>query len=321
MPSTVYVGLAVTSNAATATATATFSNVAVAAPTSTNKPPTVALSAPAGGSTYTAPASVTLTATAGDVDGSISKVDFYAGTQLVGSDTSSPYSVTWSNVAAGSYSLTAVATDNDGATTTSQAVPVTVERDGQQTADRSAFGAGSRDDVNTAPASITLTAATTDTDGTIAKVDFYAGTQLVRIRHVQSVRRDVDERRRSGATASPRSPPTTPARRRRQPLSSSRSRHSPRFRLQLSFTPGGGLCDERHVLLSGAPPRDRQRVRHSCRSRNIGKPAIVSGTISVDISSLVDPLPAGSYYAVDRHDRPRRLDPERAVRGIHQVAA
>jgi hypothetical protein len=33
-------------------------------------------------------------------------------------------------------------------------------------------------------------------------------------------------------------------------------------------------------------------------TRNLGKPAVVSGEISVDISTLVNPLPAGSYYAV-----------------------
>lgn len=33
-------------------------------------------------------------------------------------------------------------------------------------------------------------------------------------------------------------------------------------------------------------------------SRNLGKPAVVGGEISVDISTLVDPLPEGFYYAV-----------------------
>ena len=54
------------------------------------------------------------------------KVDFYAGTQLLGSDSSSPFTFTWNNVAAGTYSLTAVATDNAGAKTTSQTITVNV---------------------------------------------------------------------------------------------------------------------------------------------------------------------------------------------------
>ena len=67
-----------------------------------------------------------VSATAADADGSIAKVEFYAGPTLVGTDTSSPYSVPWNNVPAGTYSLTAVAIDNGGAKTTSPAVSITV---------------------------------------------------------------------------------------------------------------------------------------------------------------------------------------------------
>src|SRR5204862_484060 len=91
-----------------------------------NQAPTVSLTAPANGATFTAPATITVSATAADADGTVAKVDFFAGTTLIGTDTSSPYSISWSNVAAGSYSLTAVATDNAGATTTSAARTITV---------------------------------------------------------------------------------------------------------------------------------------------------------------------------------------------------
>ena len=53
-------------------------------------------------------------------------VDFYVGSQLIGTDTTSPYSAAWTNVAAGTYSLTARARDNSGGTQTSGAVTVTV---------------------------------------------------------------------------------------------------------------------------------------------------------------------------------------------------
>ncbi|WP_434213128.1 glycosyl hydrolase family 18 protein [[Pseudomonas] boreopolis] len=91
-----------------------------------NTPPTVALTAPIAGTTYSAGATITLSAAASDSDGTISKVEFFRGTTSLGSDTSAPYSVTWSGATAGSYSLTAKATDNAGATTTSGAVPITV---------------------------------------------------------------------------------------------------------------------------------------------------------------------------------------------------
>jgi hypothetical protein len=69
---------------------------------------------------------VAISATAADSDGAVSSVDFYQGATLLGTDSTSAYSFTWSNVAAGSYSLTARATDNGGTVTTSAAIPVTV---------------------------------------------------------------------------------------------------------------------------------------------------------------------------------------------------
>jgi hypothetical protein len=64
-----------------------------------------------------------------DADG-IGKIDVYANSTLIGTvagnDEVSDYQFTWSNVPAGSYSLTAVATANGGATTTSSPVPITV---------------------------------------------------------------------------------------------------------------------------------------------------------------------------------------------------
>ena len=126
MPATVYVGLAVTSHNTAALATATFSNVVISAAISSNAPPDVSMSGPAPGASYTAPANISISATAGDVDGSVVRVDFYAGTQLVGSDTASPFTATWSNVPAGTYGLTAVATDNEGETATSVPITMTV---------------------------------------------------------------------------------------------------------------------------------------------------------------------------------------------------
>ena len=91
-----------------------------------NKPPTVALTSPAANASSTAPANLTVTAEAADSDGTISKVEFFAGSTMIGTDTSSPFTITWTNVAAGSYTLTAKATDNSGALKTSAPVPVAV---------------------------------------------------------------------------------------------------------------------------------------------------------------------------------------------------
>ena len=91
-----------------------------------NQPPSVALTAPANGASVSSGAAITVSANATDSDGSIAKVEFFRGGSSLGSDTSAPYAVTWSNASAGSYQLTAVATDNQGATTTSAARSITV---------------------------------------------------------------------------------------------------------------------------------------------------------------------------------------------------
>ncbi|HLP01541.1 MAG TPA: Ig-like domain-containing protein, partial [Opitutaceae bacterium] len=88
--------------------------------------PTVSITSPAGGASFTAGTTIVIDATAADADGTVTSVAFYRGTTLIGTDTTAPYSVSWTNPTAGTYSLTAVATDDDGLTTTSAAVSITV---------------------------------------------------------------------------------------------------------------------------------------------------------------------------------------------------
>ena len=99
-------------------------NITVTAPV--NQPPVVSLTSPASGTTFTDPATVTLTASASDTDGSISKVEFYNGATKLGESAATPFTFTWSSVASGTYSLTARAYDNLGASATSAAVSITV---------------------------------------------------------------------------------------------------------------------------------------------------------------------------------------------------
>jgi len=95
----------------------------------TNLPPTVSISAPSGGANYpTAPASFTLSATAnaGEVNGWVTKVEFYVNGSLVNTDTAAPWSYSVSGLANGSYTLTAKVFDQLSATTTSAPITVTV---------------------------------------------------------------------------------------------------------------------------------------------------------------------------------------------------
>jgi chitinase len=75
---------------------------------------------------FVAGTDITLAATATDANGFVTKVDFYRGTTLIGTDTSSPYSVAWTNPQKGNYDLTAKATDNSGLSTTSAVVSINV---------------------------------------------------------------------------------------------------------------------------------------------------------------------------------------------------
>ncbi|MEJ2173867.1 MAG: S8 family serine peptidase [bacterium] len=90
-------------------------------------PPTVTLTEPTSGAVYVTPADITLTAIASDSDGTISRVEFYAGVVKIGEATTPPYTFTWSGVGPGVYSLTARAIDNQLGVAVSAPVTVTVE--------------------------------------------------------------------------------------------------------------------------------------------------------------------------------------------------
>ena len=93
----------------------------------TNPPPAVVLTAPAGSATnFTAAASVSLSAEADANYNPISLVSFYANGNFLGSATNLPYALTATGLAAGNYSLTAVAVDGSGLSSTSAPVNITV---------------------------------------------------------------------------------------------------------------------------------------------------------------------------------------------------
>jgi hypothetical protein len=91
-----------------------------------NPPPSVTLTGPTNGSVVTAAASVSLIAEAAAQYNTLSFVDFYIGSALLGSVTNPPYSLTTSGLGAGSYALKAVAVDGSGLTATSAVVNITV---------------------------------------------------------------------------------------------------------------------------------------------------------------------------------------------------
>lgn len=94
-----------------------------------NTYPSVVITFPSGVIKFNAPATITINANPSDIDGTIKEVEFFSGDSSIGYKTSSPWSITWDLVQAGTYSLTAVATDDLDARTTSAAVIVYVKSD------------------------------------------------------------------------------------------------------------------------------------------------------------------------------------------------
>ena len=87
-----------------------------------NVPPTVSVTNPPDGAVLSAPATITLAATASDSDGSVANVQFFQGTASLANVTSSPYSAAVNNLGAGDYTFSAVATDNGGLSATNAIV-------------------------------------------------------------------------------------------------------------------------------------------------------------------------------------------------------
>lgn len=156
----------------------------------TNLPPTVSIISPQNGAVFYTPTNILLAAKAGDPDGSVTNVEFCAGTKDLGPGTmvvldppgvngvTGPvWILNWLNVPVGDHALTAVATDNGGASTTSDPVNITVLQ-GPTTnlppvvriispANGSIFHA---------PVNIPLYAFASDPDDSVASVEFFAGT-------------------------------------------------------------------------------------------------------------------------------------------------
>lgn len=146
---------------------------------SVNAAPKATLAASA--TTLTVPATLMLTATASDDDGTVAKVQFYAGNNYLGEAATAPYTFSIPVTIAGSFTFTAVAVDDKGLTGTSNPVGVVATASGGGTPGNIApqVSLGATQTTFAAPGSTTLTATANDSDGTIANVKFYNGGNLV----------------------------------------------------------------------------------------------------------------------------------------------
>jgi hypothetical protein len=88
--------------------------------------PSVALLSPPFGALLSEGDTIELRANASDADGTVTAVEFYANGALLGEDRLAPHNLTWSNLVAGVFDLTAVAVDDTLERSTSSISRVTV---------------------------------------------------------------------------------------------------------------------------------------------------------------------------------------------------
>jgi hypothetical protein len=138
--------------------------------------PSVELTSPAAGARFPIPATLQLTASARS-EHAIARVEFYQGNTKLGEATTAPYEITWREPVTGDYALSAIAVDDTGAHTLSRLVNVTVYNPNNQmpAIDLAPPSGGTR---LTAPATLALTATASDSDGTIANVEFLNGVKF-----------------------------------------------------------------------------------------------------------------------------------------------
>ncbi|WP_158623629.1 Ig-like domain-containing protein [Corallococcus llansteffanensis] len=153
-------------------------NVEVSAPVNVtvvrdNTPPTVSITSPSAGATVRS--TVQVQATAID-DTQIVRVELYVDGALIGTDSSSPYAISWNpnSMANGSHTLTVKAYDSYGNVGTSPAVVVTVARDvTAPTVSVSSPAEGAT------VSSYAFFAANAADDDVISKVDYFLDGQLL----------------------------------------------------------------------------------------------------------------------------------------------
>ena len=154
-----------------------FDNIYYTGGVSVNPAPIVAITNLANDTVFTTPAAINIQTNASDPNGSITKVDFFNGTKLIGTKTTAPFSFTWNTAAQGIAQVIAKATDNQGKITTSKPVMVLIAAPGN-TSPQVSITSPTAATPYRKPAKVVISANVTD-DGSIYKVEYFNGTTLL----------------------------------------------------------------------------------------------------------------------------------------------
>ena len=92
-----------------------------------NASPTISITSPKSGAVIPAGQPIDILTSTGDSDGFVAKVEFFNGATKIGESLAQPFSFHWASPPPGPATLTALATDNGGAQTVSNAVPISIQ--------------------------------------------------------------------------------------------------------------------------------------------------------------------------------------------------
>jgi endoglucanase Acf2 len=104
-----------------------FDEVLVIVSQTGNTDPSVSITSPNNGTSFSEGSEISITTLASDIEGAVSLVAFYDGATKIGEDNTTPFSFVWKEAALGAHQITAVATDERGAQGTSQVVNIQVD--------------------------------------------------------------------------------------------------------------------------------------------------------------------------------------------------
>ena len=134
-----------------------------------NSSPSISITSPAEAEAFTETSDITISVTATDLDGTITLVEFYDGATKIGESLTAPFTFVWSGATVGAHQISAVATDNGGAQSTSQSVNITVNEvmactETSNEAQQGSFSTGYIATFETVGSTVTFTFELLDTD-------------------------------------------------------------------------------------------------------------------------------------------------------------
>lgn len=144
-----------------------------------NLSPTVSFSSPTNNAHIPEGSAITLLANASDEDGQVTQVEFLAGDQTVAIVTQAPFEASWTAAQAVSQ-LTAIATDNEGAVT-STTVAIVVQPQVELPPPSITLTSPTGTETLSVGDNLTVTAQADDFDGVVTQVEFFVNNQSVAI--------------------------------------------------------------------------------------------------------------------------------------------